>query len=1140
MTIQPLKIPPRSFGQPIPVAPDTNAEVEKINELVAAVNAGLTTSNAIVGGDKYVQYLSSQTYGVPADALTIDRLNAETVLPGTTCTVVNPHPTPLLDTAASTYYRATIVPVGTAGAVLVPAFTGSADKVPIVWVEIVSNDSFTPLLASELNLGKDAYAGLDLRPLLIALVNGMGTGSTTVVTTPATQAQATGPAVTGFLPASAAEGASVTLTGTGFTKATAVLFNGTPASFQLINATTLVAVVPVGATTGPVAVTNSAGTGTSAASFTVSTLVVVTPPPAATKATKPTFGAIDDINNVVTLSSQYAYTEVEWGVEGQGPQALASNSICSPGNISGRLFAYVIADPAASPPRLQSDTVYSQPFSVAATANNAPTATISVVGGSSSVAPGQSVTLQLDGQDGDAGDSVVKLELLDNGVKISGAEIAGASGMIQSPALTAGPHSFTARATDSKGATGLSQAVVVTAQVPGSETVLTVTPSTLSYSNRSKINNGGVEYFSNAKFSVVVRNTASVTLKLRGYNITGFNMGMGSMWVNNQPFKVLDTFPSGGAGDRTVVVSGLPNTGADMLLDFYIASTANVNSLDADDSYISLMSLSIPAGGSGSIVAPVKQTGELIYTLTDSRGVQGGHFESGSSWPRELNRLRPTADVYAAGAAGASQARTIDTNAKCDTIIDNFIALQPSTYKTPIFIWSSMTNEYGFGAYTPDELKPIWANFAQRLLQRVPNVRLYFETAAARSSEGPNGRGYPLFAYRDAMVSMVNTLNDSRVRIADGLVLSDSKYLIDGVHQSIAGDVNTASNWNTFLNQTTSSTGTLTQVSIKQEGAKTIASTDATQAVRYRVDGGAWQASGVFMYLSAGPHVFDAELTASPFTRVSTNYASRKVLYGTSSEVKLGGANWVNSNQPVPATAPWYVGSATDANYIEFAFTGQFILWQNRQENIANVGISIDSGPVQVVNISGPGINYDVVAAYTSPEFSDGATRIARITRAGSVSMNFFYAELFGPAAGTPAPATLQFVNGEFDSPAVTDPGKGWVAGANTAIANGRASFTNASGAYMQEAGQMIQDISGLITGAQYDISFAILNISSGEISLLSDNNVAQFASGLGDATTTPGVLKKRFTASGSTDRLYLRGVNGATGDVDYVRIEPA
>nr|GFC82245.1 hypothetical protein [Tanacetum cinerariifolium] len=75
---------------PIPVAPDTNAEVTKINELVDAVNAGLATSNAIVGGDKFVRYLSSQTYGVPADALTLDRLDPSTILPGVEATVINP------------------------------------------------------------------------------------------------------------------------------------------------------------------------------------------------------------------------------------------------------------------------------------------------------------------------------------------------------------------------------------------------------------------------------------------------------------------------------------------------------------------------------------------------------------------------------------------------------------------------------------------------------------------------------------------------------------------------------------------------------------------------------------------------------------------------------------------------------------------------------------------------------------------------------------------------------------------------------------------------------------------------------------------------------------------------------------------
>jgi hypothetical protein len=278
MAIEPLIIPTRTYGEPIPVAPDTNAEVEKINELVAAVNAGLATSNAIVGGDKFVQYRLSQLFGVPPEAMTLDRLDPATILPGVEATVINSSDSPMSSEEASKSYVATIVPDGTtAGAFQVPAYTGATDLVWVAWQEVVDNSSFTPLLASELNPGKAAYADKNLRPLLIALANGIGTGTSTVVTTPTTTPATTGPTVTGFLPDSGAVGASITLTGTGFTKASAVLFNGTPASFQVINATTIIAVVPIGATNGPVAVTNSAGTGTSAANFTVSASPVTTP-----------------------------------------------------------------------------------------------------------------------------------------------------------------------------------------------------------------------------------------------------------------------------------------------------------------------------------------------------------------------------------------------------------------------------------------------------------------------------------------------------------------------------------------------------------------------------------------------------------------------------------------------------------------------------------------------------------------------------------------------------------------------------------------------------------------------------------------------------------------------------------------------
>jgi kumamolisin len=77
------------------------------------------------------------------------------------------------------------------------------------------------------------------------------------------------PTVTSFSPTSGAVGTSVSLTGTNFTGATAVRFNGTSATFTVNSATSISTSVPTGATTGPISVTNASGTGTSATSFTV-------------------------------------------------------------------------------------------------------------------------------------------------------------------------------------------------------------------------------------------------------------------------------------------------------------------------------------------------------------------------------------------------------------------------------------------------------------------------------------------------------------------------------------------------------------------------------------------------------------------------------------------------------------------------------------------------------------------------------------------------------------------------------------------------------------------------------------------------------------------------------------------------------
>ena len=77
------------------------------------------------------------------------------------------------------------------------------------------------------------------------------------------------PVITSFSPVSGPVGTSVAITGTGFTGATAVTFNGTAATYTVNSATSLTVTVPAGATSGTIAVATPAGTATSATSFCV-------------------------------------------------------------------------------------------------------------------------------------------------------------------------------------------------------------------------------------------------------------------------------------------------------------------------------------------------------------------------------------------------------------------------------------------------------------------------------------------------------------------------------------------------------------------------------------------------------------------------------------------------------------------------------------------------------------------------------------------------------------------------------------------------------------------------------------------------------------------------------------------------------
>ncbi|WP_309613660.1 Ig-like domain-containing protein, partial [Flavobacterium sp.] len=81
------------------------------------------------------------------------------------------------------------------------------------------------------------------------------------------------PTITSFTPTTACAGENVVITGTNFTGATAVGFNGSAAaSFVVNSATQITAVVPSGVSTGKITVTVPGGTATSAGNFTPTAL----------------------------------------------------------------------------------------------------------------------------------------------------------------------------------------------------------------------------------------------------------------------------------------------------------------------------------------------------------------------------------------------------------------------------------------------------------------------------------------------------------------------------------------------------------------------------------------------------------------------------------------------------------------------------------------------------------------------------------------------------------------------------------------------------------------------------------------------------------------------------------------------------
>lgn len=148
-------------------------------------------------------------------------------------------------------------PVGTTVTVAGSNFTGAT----AVTLNGVAVPSFT--VASATTLTFVVPAGATSGAVAVTTQGGTATSTTSFTVLAA-------PAVASFAPASGPVGATVTVTGSNLTGATAVTLNGTTiTNFAVVDAATLTFVVPAGAASGVVAVTTPGGTATSTTSFTV-------------------------------------------------------------------------------------------------------------------------------------------------------------------------------------------------------------------------------------------------------------------------------------------------------------------------------------------------------------------------------------------------------------------------------------------------------------------------------------------------------------------------------------------------------------------------------------------------------------------------------------------------------------------------------------------------------------------------------------------------------------------------------------------------------------------------------------------------------------------------------------------------------
>jgi len=282
--------------------------VDSATQITATVASGTTTGKIIVGTPSGTA--SSASNFTIQNQPTISSFNPTSGAVGTAVTITGTNFTGATavkfnSTAASSFtvnsdtqITATVASGSTTGKITVTAPNGTATSatnftviVPAPTITsfnpttgaagtsvVITGTNFTGATAVKFNgTAATTFTVNSATQITATVASGSTTGPIAVTTAGGTATSATNftviipaPTITSFNPTSGPVGTGVVITGTNFTGATAVAFNGKAASVFTVNtATQITATVASGSTTGKITVTTAGGTATSASSFTV-------------------------------------------------------------------------------------------------------------------------------------------------------------------------------------------------------------------------------------------------------------------------------------------------------------------------------------------------------------------------------------------------------------------------------------------------------------------------------------------------------------------------------------------------------------------------------------------------------------------------------------------------------------------------------------------------------------------------------------------------------------------------------------------------------------------------------------------------------------------------------------------------------